>query len=207
MIPWIASLATICASVSIPLAIHVRFWRLGELRRETEYQAEQRSYEAKFRACKDLVPSITRAVKQSQTAKKDLAEVLSDKKGTFYDDLSKIVEEYRIKIFEPFHTIDRMEGRLSHSWHALGLGGLLVALIAVIAAWYDPSIPIKDLQGTVVDVQGILTWGLALGIIVLVSGLRSLLRYSNLRTQFYRNYELDPETKARIERIYRVHQT
>ena len=202
MIPWIVSLATICASVSIPLATHVRFWRLTEIRAETEFQAKQRSYEAKLRACKDVVPSITDAIKQSKLMKKSLLNVLSDENGKFYDDLSRIMNEYRTKILAPFLAIDWMEGLLRAAWKSLALAGLLFSVLAVFTAWYEPSIVLRNWAGEIIDVQLTLYLALGFGAIFLFVGLDRLRTYSDRRRKFYELYALDPEVKAHIERIY-----
>jgi hypothetical protein len=202
MIPWIVSLATICASVSIPLAMHIRFWRLTELRAETEFQARQRSYEAKLRACKDIVPSITDAIKQSKLLKKSLVDVLSDEHGKFYDDLSKIMNEYRTKILAPFLAIDWMERLLRGAWRSLALGGLLFSILAVFSAWYEPSVVLRNGQGEIIDVQLILYSALVFGAIFLLVGLDNLWTYSDRRRKFYKQYALDLEVKAYVERVY-----
>jgi hypothetical protein len=202
MIPWIVSLATICASLSIPLATHIRFWLLTELRAETEFQARQRSYEAKLRACKDIVPSITDAIKQSRLLRKSLVNVLSDEQGKFYDDLSKIMKEYRTKILAPFLAIDWMEGLLRSAWKCLAIAGLLFSVLAVFSAWYEPSFVLRNWQGEIMDVQLTLYSGLGLGAIFLFAGLNMLWTYSDRRRKFYKLYALDPEAKAHIDRVY-----
>jgi hypothetical protein len=207
MIPWIVSLATICASVSIPLAAHIRFWRLTEIRAETEFQAKQRSYEAKLRACKDVVPSITNAIKQSRLMKKSILDVLSDESGKFYDDLSKIMNDYRTKILAPFLAIDWMERLLRDAWKSLGLAGLLFSVLAVFTAWYEPSMVLRSWTGEIIDVQLTLYLAIVFGAVFLFVGLENLRVYSDRRRRFYELYGLDPEVRAHIERIYQGKET